>query len=184
MIRFVAVGVIVAAISASGAAAAGQAAKQNRPRAADPGARAAAIVASGITPGELEKWFDSWVLLQAQDSLKLSDTQFPRFLQRLRALQDLRRRHQQSRRQLVGALTQLVKAQPFDEAQAKERLKALSDLDVRGTEEVRKATESLNEVMDTLQQARFRLLEDTVERKKIELLLRARRAAQAADAER
>jgi hypothetical protein len=181
--RFVAAGVIVAALSASGTAA-GQAAKQARPRAAAPGARAAAIVASGITPGELEKWFDSWVLLQAQDSLKLSDAQFPRFLQRLRALQDVRRRHQQSRRQLVVALTQLVKAQPFDEAQAKERLKALTDLDLRGAEEVRKAAESLNEVMDTLQQARFRLLEDTVERKKIDLLLRARRAAQPADAER
>ncbi len=130
-----------------------------------------------VTALELERWFDSYVLLQAQEALKLSDAQFPRFITRLKALQDVRRRNLQERRQLLQALGKLLRASPVDEAQAKETLKALSDLEARSPEEVRKAHQSLDEVLDPLQQARFRLLEENVERKKLELLVRARQAA-------
>jgi Spy/CpxP family protein refolding chaperone len=138
------------------------------------GARAGGPV---VTPQELERWFDSYVLLQAQESLKLSDAQFPRFLVRLKALQDLRRRNLQERRQLLLALGKLLKESPVDEPQTKEKLKALIDLETRGSDEVRRARESLDEVLDPIQQARLRLLEDAVERKKVDLLVRARQAA-------
>ena len=44
--------------------------------------------AGQMTPAELERWLDSYVLLQAQETLKLTDAQFPRFVQRLKALQE------------------------------------------------------------------------------------------------
>ena len=141
------------------------------------GGRGAAGNAPVVTPLELERWFDSYVLLQAQDTLKLSDAQFPRFLPRLKALQDTRRRNLQARRQVLNALGRLVKATPFDEAQTRDQLKALRELDTRAAEDLRKTYDALDEVLDAVQQARFRIFEEVVERRKIDLLLRARQRA-------
>jgi Spy/CpxP family protein refolding chaperone len=142
-----------------------------------PGLRAGAGGAPVVTPGELERWLDSYVLLQAQDTLRLTDAQFPRFVQRLKVLQEGRRRHLQERRQLLSSLGALAKATPFDEAAARERLKALRDLDARSAEELQKARDAVDEVLDVQQQARFRLFEEAVERRKIDLLMRARQRA-------
>ncbi len=143
------------------------------------GGRGAGANAPLVTPGELERWFDSYVLLQAQDTLKLSDAQFPRFLTRLKALQDVRRRNMQARRQIVNSLGRLMKETPLDEAQAREQLKALRELDARAADDLQKAYAGLDEVLDVSQQARFRVFEEAVERRKIDLLLRARQNANA-----
>ena len=140
------------------------------------GMRGGAGGAGQMTPGELERWVDSYVLLQAQETLKLTDAQFPRFVQRLKALQELRRKNLQVRRQMLATLAGLMKATPFDEAAVHERLKALHDLDVRSAEELQKARDLVDEGLDVPQQARFRLFEEAVERRKIELLMRARQA--------
>src|ERR1035437_4090729 len=123
------------------------------------GGRGAAGNAPVVTPFELERWFDSYVLLQAQDTLRLTDAQFPRFLPRLKTLQETRRRNLQARRQILNALGRLLKATPLDEAQAREQLKALRDLDAKAADDLRKAYDALDEVLDTVQQARFRLFE-------------------------
>jgi Spy/CpxP family protein refolding chaperone len=141
------------------------------------GQRAGAGGAPVVTPLELERWFDSYVLLQAQDQLKLTDAQFPKFLIRLKALQDARRRNLQTRRQIVNTLGKLLKSPPLDEAQAREQLKALRELDARSADELQKAYEGLDEVLDVSQQARFRVFEEVVERRKIDLLIRARQNA-------
>ncbi len=141
------------------------------------GGRGAAADAPVVTPLELERWFDSYVLLQAQDTLKLSDGQFPRFLPRLKSLQDTRRRNLQARRQVVNALGRLLKATPFDEAQTRDQLKALRELDIRAAEDLQKTYDALDEVLDVVQQARFRVFEEVVERRKINLLMRARQGA-------
>jgi hypothetical protein len=140
------------------------------------GARAAAN-SSIFTPVELERWFDSYVLVQAQDALKLSDAQFARVLGPLKALQVARRRHAQARRQLLAAVAGLLKATPVDEAALRERLKGLRDLDTRARDELQRTYDALDEVLDATQQARFRLLEEQVERRKIDLLMRARQRA-------
>lgn len=130
-----------------------------------------------VAPAELERWLDAYVLLQAQDTLKLTDAQFPRFLQRLKALQELRRRQLRERRQTLATLGSLMRATPFDEAAARERLKALRDLDLRSFDDLQKARAAVDEVLDVQQQARFRLFEEAVERRKIDLLMRARQRA-------
>jgi Spy/CpxP family protein refolding chaperone len=127
-----------------------------------------------MAPAELERWLDAYVLLQAQETLKLTDAQFPRFVQRLKALQEMRRRNLQARRQMLATLAGVMKATPFDESAVRERLKALRDLDVRSAEELQKTRDAVDDVLDVPQQARFRLFEEAVERRKIDLLMRAR----------
>ena len=50
----------------------------------------------------------------------------------------------------------------------------LQEIESRTAAEVRKAYTALDEVLDVRQQARFRVFEEQVERRKIELLMRAR----------
>ena len=126
--------------------------------------------------------FDALTLMQAEQALKLSDTQFPEFLSKLRALQQQRRRYQQERRQLIQQLVKLTgpAAGPTDETAIRERLKALADLDQRAGADLRAAYEAIDQVLTVQQQARFRILEEQVERRKFDLLARARRGALAA----
>jgi Spy/CpxP family protein refolding chaperone len=145
------------------------------------GGRAGAGGGQALTPVELERWFDSYVLIQAQEAVKVTDAQFPRFLQRLRALQAARRQNAVARRQILNAMGRLVNATPVDESAMRDQLKALRDLDARSADDMRRAYEALDEVLDPAQQARFRLFEQAVERRQIELLMKAReRAGEAA----
>jgi hypothetical protein len=61
-----------------------------------------------------------------------------------------------------------------DEAVLKERLNTLQELDARNAAELRKAYTAMDDVLDVRQQARFRVFEEQIERRKLELLLRAR----------
>ena len=132
---------------------------------------------SDMTPGEIQKLFDAYLVMEAQQALALSDEQYPQFLTRLRALQETRRRNQQERFRLMGELQRLTNPrQPAraDEAVLKERLTTLQELESRTAAELRKAYTALDEVLDLRQQARFRIFEEQIERRKIELLMRAR----------
>ncbi len=133
--------------------------------------------APGVSPGELQQMFDAYVLVQAQDVLKLKDDQYAQFVTRLRALQAVRRRHENQRLMLVNQLRRILQAgdRP-DEAMIKERLKSLSDLNASAVTEVRQAQDSLDEVLDVQQQARFRVFEEEMERRKVELVMRTRQA--------
>ena len=133
---------------------------------------------AGVTPAEIQRMFDSYALMQAQDFLKVTDEQFPSFLARFKALQDARRRALQEHAQLVQQLRVLVNQQqpPADEAQLKDRLKALDDADARNEADVKKATEAVYQVLDVRQQARFHVFEENMERRKLELVTRARQA--------
>ena len=130
-----------------------------------------------MTPGEIQKLFDAYLVMEAQQALELSDQQYPQFLTRLRTLQDTRRRTQQERNQLMGQLQRLTNprlAKPVDESEIKGRLSSLQELESRTAAEMRKAYNALDEVLDVRQQGRFRVFEEQIERRKIELLMRAR----------
>jgi hypothetical protein len=132
----------------------------------------------GLAVAEVERLFDGYVAMQAQDALKLTDAQFPRFLAKLRVLQQARRLHLQERRQLVADLGAALRGTPVPEARLGEDLRKLRELDARHAEDVQKAYEGVDQVLDVAQQARFRVFEDSVERRKFDLLMRARRSAQ------
>jgi hypothetical protein len=130
-----------------------------------------------MTPGEIQKLFDAYLVMEAQQALQLSDQQYPQFLTRLRTLQDTRRKNQQERNQLMNQLQRLTNPRAQvrgDEAMIKERLTGLQELESRNAAEIRKAYNALDEVLDVRQQARFRVFEEQIERRKIELLMRAR----------
>jgi len=165
--------VVLAALAGAPAAAQGfQAQPQGPGRQPLPG-----IDNSDMTPAEIQKLFDAYLVMEAQQALTLSDEQYPQFLTRLRALQETRRRNQQERFRLMGELQRLSnprQAARSDDGLLKERLAALQELETRTAAELRKAYTSLDEVLDLRQQARFRIFEEQIERRKIELLMRAR----------
>lgn len=131
----------------------------------------------GLPAPEVERLFDGYVAMQAQEALQLTDAQFPQFLARLKSLQEARRRNLLERRQVVAELNRSLKAAPVPEAQLRDGLRKLRELQVKNADEVRKAYDAIDEVLDVTQQARFRVFEESVERRKFDLVLRARRAA-------
>jgi hypothetical protein len=130
-----------------------------------------------MTPFQVQQLFDAMLVMQAQEALTLSEQQYARFLTHLRVLQETRRRNLQARVRLLNELQRLTNArnrQNATEADIRERLVALQELEVRAAEETRKAYRAIDEVLDTFQQARFRVLEEQIERRKLELIGRAR----------
>jgi Spy/CpxP family protein refolding chaperone len=132
--------------------------------------------APGVSPAEIQRMFDSYALIQAQDQLKISDEKFPQFLTRFKALQDTRRRNMMDRFRMVQELRRLTNDPQPDEARMRERLKALDDLDARAASELLKAYEGINQVLDVYQQAKFRVFEENMENRKLALVMRARQA--------
>jgi hypothetical protein len=132
-----------------------------------------------LSPGEVVGMLDAYALVQAQNALQLNDSQYGTFVGRLKNLQETRRRNQRARNQIVQELRKLTNPQvtTLDETAIRERLKALRELDDRSAADLRKAYDSLDEVLDLRQQARFRIFEENLERRKMDLLLRARQRA-------
>jgi hypothetical protein len=134
----------------------------------------------GVSPGELQNLFDAYALMQAQETLQLSDSQYPQFLARLKALQAARRRAQMDRARIVQQLRRLVQRSGREDEtrnEIVERIRALREAEARAVAEVAAAVDSLDEVLDPLQQAKLRIFEEQMERRKLELLMRARQGA-------
>lgn len=128
---------------------------------------------------ELQRLFDAYTVMQAQDALQLDDAQFGQFLPKLKALQDTRRRNEIARNQVVAELARMTApgAAGFDEAAVRERMRALVDLEGRAAAELRRAYETIDQQLDVRRQARFRVFEQNMERRKLQLMLRARRGS-------
>jgi Spy/CpxP family protein refolding chaperone len=131
---------------------------------------------TAVSPAEIQRMFDSYALMQAQEQLRISDDRFPQFLTRFKALQDVRRRSLQERARIVQELRRLVNDPQGDEGRIKDQLKSLDDLETRSDGEIRKAYDNINQVLDVRQQAKFRVFEENMERRKLELVTRARQA--------
>jgi hypothetical protein len=126
----------------------------------------------------VQQLFDAMLVMQAQEALSLSEDQYARFLTRLRVLQETRRRNQQERARLINELQRLTNGRRgganVSEAELKPRLTALHEVESRSAAEMRKAYDAIDEVLDVYQQARFRVFEEQIERRKLELIMRAR----------
>ena len=158
------------------ALASAQPAAAQRGRARPPLPDGATADAPGVSPAEIQRMFDSYALIQAQEQLKISDETFPQFLTRFKALQDTRRRNMAERFRMVQDLRRLSNDAPPDEARMRERLKALDELDARAQADITKAYEAINQVLDIQQQAKFRVFEENMENRKLALVMRARQA--------
>jgi hypothetical protein len=130
-----------------------------------------------MSPAQLHQLFDAMLVMQAQKALSLNDQQYAQFLTRVQRLQEARRRHQTERVRLINELQRMTNPrnpQPPAEAEVKERLSALHELESRTAADLRRAYDGVDEVLNPLQQARFRVLEEQIERRKLELVGRAR----------
>jgi hypothetical protein len=135
-----------------------------------------------MTPGQVQQLFDAMLVMQAQEALSLNEQQYAQFLTRVRVLQDTRRRHLQQRARLINELQRLTNPRNpppnVSEGEIKQRLDALQELESRTAAELRKAYSAIDEVLDIQQQARFRVFEEQIERRKLELVARARQQNQ------
>jgi Spy/CpxP family protein refolding chaperone len=131
---------------------------------------------AAVSPAEIQRMFDSYALMQAQDQLQISDEQFPQFLTRFKALQDVRRQALQQRARRIGELRRLLNAPQLDEAAVREQMKGLDELAARTEADVKKAYEAIDQILNLRQQAKFRVFEELMERRKLELVTRARQA--------
>jgi hypothetical protein len=114
-----------------------------------------------ISAGQIQRLFDAYTVLQAQEALGLTEAQYGRFVTRLKSLQEIRRRHQQARNQILNQLRQLTTADGRavaapDEGAIAEQLRSLRDEDDRGAGDLRKAYEGVDETLSVTQQGRFR----------------------------
>jgi len=183
--RALLVGIFAAACACAAASAAaqdpqsppsGNARVRPEPRA---GQGRVAQQADRLEIAELQRLFDAYTVMQAQEALQLDDVQFGQFLPKLKALQDTRRRNEQARVRLVGELARMTAptATAGDEAVVRERLRALQELESRSAAELRRAYDTIDQQLDVRRQARFRVFEQNMERRKLQLMLRARRGA-------
>jgi hypothetical protein len=154
--------------AAAGVLATGQAAGQAPGPAAN----------ENVDPAELGRLFDAYTVMQAQEALGLDEARFGPFVTRLRALQEVRRRHLRERAAVMRDLRQLLQA-PGNDAQLKERLDALVRLETASRADQAKAMDAIDELLDVRQRARFRLLEQQLELRKLELVNRARQRQRA-----
>jgi hypothetical protein len=152
---------------------------QERDGQAPPGGRANRSRAEGLTPTDVEDMLDALALVQSEKALQISEAQYAGFVTRLKTLHQVRKRSRQGRLQMLRELNRLTNPQAAvpDEAAVRERLKALREHDARTASEVQKAYDALDEILDVRQQARFRVFELELERRKLDLLLRARQGA-------
>jgi hypothetical protein len=173
--------VIFGAVLASVFAAVEATAQQPQPSAA-PAQTPGLPDPSNVSAGQIQRWFEAFTVLQAQEALQLSEAQYGRFVTRLKALQEVRRRQQQARNKALAEMRRLMHPQTGtqDEGRLAELLKELRAAEDQAAAELKRAYTALEETLDVRQQARFRVFEERMEQQKLELLMRARQNARAA----
>src|SRR5687767_2754553 len=97
---------VLAAVVLMGLVAAAPGVSAQARRASPPGA----VGDGAVSPAEIQRMLDGYMLIQAQEVLQLSDEQFPRFLSRVRAWQDTRRRSQGERQRMLQELRRMTAA--------------------------------------------------------------------------
>ncbi|MEQ1870645.1 MAG: hypothetical protein ABL961_11535 [Vicinamibacterales bacterium] len=149
--------------------------RPNRPRAGGP------LAPLGpdprVSPGEIQRLFDAYVVMQAQQALELTDQQYGPFLSRVRALQDVRRRADVERTRRIQVLRQTTNDPASNDNDLWSQLKELRAFNERTAGEISRAEDSVNEALTVRQQARYHLFQEMMERRKVDLLMRARQAS-------
>ena len=127
------------------------------------------------TQQQLQDYFEIQTILVAERELQVGTEQSPTFMTRLRNLQQVRRRHMQQRNRLLGEMRQLVQgAGPYRDDLITEKLKAYDDFNQRAAQELRQAELEFDGVLAPWQRVRFRMIEERLDRQKLELLIKLR----------
>ncbi len=130
-----------------------------------------------FSPVYIQQMFDTMAIMEAERFLPLTPEQYPGFVQRLRRLQDARTQGHRRRGRVMNELRSLVGPQaPADvpDSAVEAKLKELAAADAEGYAGIHKAIDDLDVGLTARQRARFRMLEENVERRKIDFLTKVR----------
>jgi hypothetical protein len=137
--------------------------------------------AQALAPREVQQLLDGYAVIQGQEFLGLNDTQFAQFLPKFRTLQETRRRNEMERLRLLQELNRMTNpraaqrgSQAADDNDVRDRLRALKEVEGRAAADLLKARDAIDQTLDTRQQARFRLFEEQIELRKLQLLMQVR----------
>jgi len=120
---------------------------------------------------QVQRLLDAWALVQAKDQLRLTDEQYPGFVARLTKLHDTRRRIAMERRRLMGELRMLLNQSPVAKDDVlTTKIRALDEVTKRGADEAQQTTLEIDGLLTPWQRGRYRMFEELVERRKIEML--------------
>lgn len=111
-----------------------------------------------------------------QEALSLTDAQFGPFVTRLKQLQATRRQTQQQEQRLLRTLQQLASRGDTSDDDLEARLQELDEQRTHAAAAVRNAQAAVAGVLDVRQRVRLETFERRMERRQMELLMRARNA--------
>src|SRR5262245_50339860 len=136
--------------------------------------RALPPITTNMNQQPLQAWIDAYAIVQAQKDLQLTDEQYSPFVSRLLKMQDVRRRQVGERRRLLGQLNGLMQQGQGAEGSRDEAIlasvKALDDQAQRSSAEVRQAYQEIDAILTPWQRGRYRMFEEQLERRKVDLL--------------
>ena len=128
-----------------------------------------------MAPQEVQRLFEAFELVRAQEMLDLSEDQYPEFVTRFTVLQGARRQGQQGRQRRLRELQRMSTQPGADETMLTEQLEALGRHDREVTARQQAAIAEIDAILNIRQQVRFRIFEQAMERRRVDLLMRARR---------
>lgn len=132
--------------------------------------------AEGRPRDEAFKMVEAYFLSNLQESLGLTDEQYVRLLPAVKRLQAERRDHMERRGRAMHELRSALQTGKATESVVAEALKELKRLEVDGPPAIHKLQEAVDSQLTPVQQAKYRLTEQEVERKVRELLVRGLRS--------
>lgn len=130
-----------------------------------------------MSPVYIQNMFDAMAVMEAERFLPLSAEQYPVFVQKLRRLQEAKMQFNRRRTKALNELRGLVGSQAaadVPDSLIDAKLKELTTAELEGMAGVRKALDELDAGLSVRQRARYRLLEENVERRKIDFLTKVR----------
>jgi Spy/CpxP family protein refolding chaperone len=130
---------------------------------------------------QIQNLLDAFVMAGARDALKLNDAQYGAFYARMVRLQTIQRQHRNERRKALNELRQLLGPNGPAAAAGQEdpivaKVKELDDLEATMAQNELKALDDIDLVLQPRQRAYFRLFLETMERQKVDLLLKVRQS--------
>jgi hypothetical protein len=164
--------VLCLAMPAAAMAQGRQGGRQNQPGKA-PGNPAG----DAVSPAYIQQMFDALAIVEAERFLPLSSEQYPVFVQNLKRLQEARQQSNRRRNKAMNELRGLAGPQaPADvsDATIDAKLQELTTAERDGEAAIRQAQTTLEAGLSVRQRARFRMLEENIERRKVDFLTKVR----------
>ena len=120
----------------------------------------------------VEDLLEGMEISNAAKFLQVDNQHYGEFIQRLRNLQKMRRQHQNQRQRLVAELRRMTNQPGVEDALLEAPTKRLDDFDKQSFQDLQNAYAQIDEVLNVRQRARFRLFEEQLDQRKLEILTR------------